>query len=699
MMNRPGRLVCALLIAGLVASGRAGAQDDPYSTLEFFRTLPPEEMLYSYDFYKNQYDRYIKAGPSMYGPGWEKYWHALIADCERILLNIRAALGEKGTRPPGEFVPTTPGMGDGGGSTARDGARSTGPTQRPVGGGDTRQLKPPSGGGGDTQRITKPESKGPSYAAPLAVFMTAGHLAECATEGKSPAQCAQDFALKTAIGLPVGVAITVLSPVGAVAAAGIAVLSSAGSIFIALEQAGANYDRASAQRANAERVDAAQMEALASSLIARIQQTAIDPSVESELDQAGQELARMVGEARTLSQEFGGFNEESQTASAMCSDPQRQPLAAAARADQRLAGMEQRSTAIGERVAEAAALAAACATVDDARRAKQLYAAAQKDLRDLEQAGDDTRADVKNALAFFTTVKAARTAMQNAARRIASLESKLDEVRSARSRIADAADAYAAEADAHARAMAGVAMSIRNLRGAFPDTLPPHLAPGFARTDSALTEAVGSVLTDERLTAIETAAGDDVSRVEGLIREARERFDDLRTCGQITGDIPEPLQKDLTRIGNGAAAAYAAAERAVAGGADVAARADACIQRLTGGPGGEGRLAGQCTGTIGVTPLQGPPGSPLRVTVTIDPPGDRAVTRVVAENPGCATAACREMLMVRPGQYALSLTLQAPGTPGSAGGILGTFRVKVSALGGDRPLCGGESALVTVRMR
>jgi hypothetical protein len=686
---RVGRFVGSLLMAVVMATARVGAQDDPYTTLEFFRTLVPEEVLYSHDYYKAQYDKYLKAGPSMYKPGFEKYWHALIADCERIILNARAALGEKGIRPPGEFVPTTPAAGGGG---------STGPTERPTGGGDTRQIRPPAGGG-DTQRMTKPESKGPSYAAPLAVFMTAGHLAACATEGKSPSECAADFALKAAIGLPVGVAITVLSPAGAVAASGIALLSSAGSIFIALEQAGANYDRASAQRANALRVDAAQMDAIAAGLIARIQQAGIDPSVESELDQARQELQRLAGEARTLAQAFGGLNGESLNASALCSDPTKQPLAAAARADQRLTQMEQRSTAIGRSVAEAAALAARCSSVEDARRATGLYTAAQKDLRDLEQAGDGARADVKAALAFFSVVKAARAAMQGAARRIASLESKLDEVRSARTRVVNAASAYAAEADGHARALSGVAASIRNLRGAFPDDLPGHLAPGFARTDDAFTEAAGKVLTGERLTAIETAAGDDVSRVEGFLREARERFDDLRACGQITGDIPEPLQNDLTRIGNGVAAAYAAAERAVSGGSGIPAQADACIERLTGAPEGEGRLAGQCTGAIRVTPAQGPPGSPLRVTVQIDPPGDRAVTRVIAENPGCATAGCREMAMVRPGQYALSLTLRAPGTPGQAGGVLGTFRVKVSALAGDRPICGGESALVTVRAR
>jgi hypothetical protein len=236
------------------------------------------------------------------------------------------------------------------------------------------------------------------------------------------------------------------------------------------------------------------------------------------------------------------------------------------------------------------------------------------------------------------------------------------------------------------------------LRRSLPDTPSPHIVQGLQRIDAALVESASSVFSEDRLRENEEKAADDVVRIEGMHRAAFNELDELTACGGIADEVPPPLANLLARLEQEIAGHSRTANQAVSAAADIPSRADQCERgsAATLTAGAEGRLTGRCQGAIEVTPLAGRPGSPLSVRVTIDAPGAQAVTRVVADNPGCAESSCREMRLQQIGLYSLILTLRAPANAAPAGGVLGRFRLNVSAYQGDRALCSGQSREIKV---
>ena len=95
---------------------------------------------------------------------------------------------------------------------------------------------------------------------------------------------------------------------------------------------------------------------------------------------------------------------------------------------------------------------------------------------------------------------------------------------------------------------------------------------------------------------------------------------------------------------------------------------------------GGGILTGDCSGTIRASPPRGYVGEPQNVTVTINPPFHRVITRVTTNNPRCQTC---EAASKGPGQFVLSGRFEGRG---------GSFRIEFLALDNDGQIrCRGET--------
>jgi hypothetical protein len=518
--------------------------------------------------------------------------------------------------------------------------------------------------------------------------------------------CAAALAFKTGAGLVAGQLITVVAAGGipilsAVATGALALgpVAAAGAlVYATYDVAGRVYDGVHdslKKQETARNVTPDAMNAIVAAFKQRIAALPRPSSASVDTEQAT--LATLVADARAAQTAFQQANNMTRLAASACADPEKNPVRYAADAEGRLREMQTLADTAAREVTNARARVTPCTGADAARQALEGYGRAEKAFQALERQAGDANADITDAIKFFATVKAARASKQAAGAEIARLGAFADRAGAIVGRLREATTKYGQDLNAFLDQSTGVFVTFKAIRNEFPsEALPPHIAAGFTTVDNAIVTNAASVLTFERLTAIGQQAGDDVTRLQGMHRLATEQFEDLAACGGITDEVPEELRRHLQQLGQDIQSTYRRGEQAIAGGKDVVEKANACG---TAGSSGEGRLSGDCRGTIEVTPASGPAGSPLRVTVAIEPPGDQRVTRVVAENPGCSTPGCREMQLTRLGHYRLSLTLQAPRDGVPAGSVLGTFRLKVSAFEGDRAICQGESTLVTVRAR
>ena len=637
--------------------------------IEYWRKLTDSEKLRgSYDWYMKQLRSAEMSAETPTNKNWRQ---AQIDDLREMLDVIRQALGERGERPRGEMVRNT---------------QKIPVPQREGTGSNTRATRTPGQRPG-----------GPSFVAPVAIFATAGELASCASEGLSAVDCAKKMALDAAIALPIGAVITVLSPLGTPILTAFAVAGAAGSLVIASTQAAANLDQMAQQRANAERVTPEQINAIVQAYEMRIAQARVDPNATRQLTDAVAGMARVVRQARGDSDAFREQNSAAKLAVAACTDPKRQPLPFANAATRVVQDMQRVTGTMVQSITTANALLTAC-SAENARGAREAYDKATKDLSALQQMAIDGREDIQNALKFFATIKLGRASMQEAAKRIAALERAIPAAVQAHNAIRDAIAAYGPALQAHQAAVMSVYIGLTNLRGAFPSNPPPHIAAGLAKIDAAYTREAANVITRDRLIAIDQSALDDVSRVEGFHRLAREQFDDLRACGQVTGDVPVPLGQDLARLGEEINAQLKRGQDALAAGKDIPGKAEVC-RRATATPDGDGILTGRCRGTIEATPPQGKPGTQLRLRVRVAAPEASQVTRVEVDNPGCQDARCRSTQPIGSGLFETWLAYQAPANAQPTNGTLGTFRVRFNVFAGSALLCSGSSPLLTVLPR
>lgn len=699
-MRTLGRLTLLASFLFLLHPRAAFGQDNdfihPTDRVDALKTQSTESLLARYEYLKRTLEANVDSAPygieRLKGGYAERAWQGYLDNLRTILQSIREVLGERGTRPPATVVGSGAASGGGAGGASGGGATTTQPVGIPgPKGSNTTQVETPGGGG--------PEPKTPSIALPFAIFLTAGEMARCATDGTSVTDCAQNFALKAAIGIPVGAAIAVLSPTGAIILTGWAVAETAGTLVFAATQASANYDQMSQQRANAARVTATQMNAIVDAYVERLQEAHVDYTAGDMLTGAMADLDTVVARASGEFTAFGASNAITKIGSAACATTQKQPMAYAAQADQRVKEMQRQADAVVKAVSDAAAAVASCHGADEARQAKAAYLKAQQDLQSVQSLGSGARADIQSAMSALADIKAARGSMLDAARHLAALARAIDDARAARTRLKETIANYRTDLRNHARAVEGVYVAVANLRGAFPEELPAHIASGFKRIDDAFTDEASAVFTDDRLIAIDNAAADGVSRVEGWHRLANEQFDDLRDCGQVTGEIPDAVRKDLARMGDDITAASARADGAVSGGKDIPAKADACAAR-SAAPTPDGRLRGDCTGTIKAVPERATPGSLLVIDIAIDPPFDTVIVRVATDNPACRNDAACDAQRSTGGRFLARLRYQAPAGAPKGAGVLGTFTVKFAAYDKDNNVrCTGQTKELTVLAR
>jgi hypothetical protein len=661
-------------------------------------------------------------GPEVLSEHWDREYVRWRIDMMR---RIRSVLSARGIQPPDVPIPPptppaggggSPGAGGSGGASG--GAGGSGPTGRsgtqltrppPPRGATTTTPQAGSGGGGRTP--TSGGTPPTSYLAPLLIVLTAAELLKCQTDGVDLATCAENLAVKFVVGSAItGVTVAVIGTSGMTILTGVAVAASAGSLVVTgvelgtevagaagalATEAGANLNRDAQLRANAERVTAAGMDTLVAAFEDRVRSAWLDEGSRVALDSDVNALAAIVTRARTELDAFRRLNLLGTLATRSCRERGRNPLVYAADAERRVADMQRLSALVTKGVADASALVTPCAGADAGRRATEAYAEAKRNLQRLEQTGRDARADIEDVAKFFTTLKAARQAQPEVARALATLEATVAEARRARTRLVEGIASYAARLEAFRHETAGLHVSYTNLKNSFPADPPPHIYAGLVRLDAVLNQSIASVLTEERLDAIALAAADEASRVEGLHRTAVEELADLGECGGITDELPEPLKNLLVRLDREITSHYQTAEKAVTAGDEIPTKAAGCGEVMTAAA-TDGRLTGRCQGAIEVMPASGRPGRPLSVRVTIDPPGSKTITRVVAANPGCTTAACREMRLMDLGEYSLILTLQAPANARPVDGTLGAFHLDVSAFEGEQVACSGRSKAIRV---
>jgi hypothetical protein len=171
-------------------------------------------------------------------------------------------------------------------------------------------------------------------------------------------------------------------------------------------------------------------------------------------------------------------------------------------------------------------------------------------------------------------------------------------------------------------------------------------------------------------------------------------LDDVSACTGITDEVPQALQTHLTTLGNDIAAALRRGEQAMAAARDIPVKADACLERAATT---DGRLTGDCAGTIKAVPERDAPGALLMISIAIDPPFDQQITRVATDNPGCRNAPQCDAQRAAPGRFTVSLRFQAPVSAPTADGVLGVFKVKFVAYDqANRARCTGETKDLTV---
>lgn len=654
------RIAVAVLLFSVSSAALVSAQtpDARFTSAETLATMTLEHLLYElshYDSWLAMAERDYAADPS------SRWTRGFFDETQAVTDRLREAIRLKGSRPPGRVVRS------GGGTTVR--------TARPA-----------------------PNSSD-SMVGPLVIFLTAADVARCGRENISPSDCATGFAMRSAGAMVIGRLILVVSPAGATAATLIGVASAAGEIYLTLDQAADNFNRGVQERANADRLTKPVMDGIVAAYAQRLADARGAVPEPTAVNEAVAALNRVVARAGEESLAFDGFNATTRLATARCADAARLPLASAARADVALGRMERQADAIVAGVADATRSIATCTA---AQQAKAAYESAAQELRTLGRLGNETRADVQHASDFFSAVAAAKVSMPEAARRIAALRAAIDDVRAAQLTLSNRSADYNRELDDHVSAVGSVLVSINNLRGSLPADLPPHIADGFKQIDDAYTRATSEVLVGTRMNAIERTAADRVSDVEGIHRLATERFDDMSACGTVTGEMPEALRRDLARIDAAVIAAYRRAEQAVNDGKDLPGQADACARTTTVLPPSvtrtvDGRMAGECTGTIRAVPERATVGSQLMIQVAIAPPADSVITRVATDNPACRDNPACDTERASQGLFRAVLRFQAPAGAAESGGELGRFRVRFIAYDKDNRIrCTGQTPELTV---
>lgn len=692
--------VLAMVVSLTLAdTPRVSAQEDLWS-IDALKPFTIDRLIYFLQDAQNDVDSaegLVSRNPT------DKHAKAYLDNCQAVVEKIRAAIQARGMRPPGIYVSSS--AGGSAGNPGRTGGSAPGSR------GSTAVIARPGANGtgtasmrtdGATGRGGAVDSRLAALGTGVALTMTAGEAASCAANGVSLADCAANLVLKTAQGLVVGKLILVLSPTGAIAATVIGVASAGGQIYLALEQAAGNYALDEQKRANAARITSADMAAIVASYTARLADARRGVPEPTAVNDVVSRLSRIVNRARADFEAFESFNRTTKLATARCADPSRSPLTYAAEADKRLLTLGSQADAIGTAVASATRLVAPCSGADAARQAKYLYQNAQRDLRELDPLRTDATADVEDAAGYFAAIGAARSSMPEAARRIAALEAAIEEVSRARTELSNATADYERAVVEHKNRVGAVLVSVHNLRGALPAELPSHIQRGLEQIDDAYTSATAEVLVASRQLAMERAAADDQSRVEGWLRAANEQFDDMRACGMLTGEMPDALRRDLARLTAGIASAYARAEQSVREGIEIPAKADACGRTTSVVPPSltqpvDGRMSGECSGPIRAVPERGTVGSQLMIQVTIDPPFDTIITRLATDNPACRGNPSCDAQPSSQGRFRAALQFQAPPGATANGTELGRFRVRLAAYDKDNRIrCTGQTPELTV---
>lgn len=479
-------------------------------------------------------------------------WNAHIEQCSVYLDRVRSVLGGRGVRAPGLF--------------GIDNAAASGDA-RP--GGATAAASP----GG-------PLSRRSSVFTPPAVTLSPGDVERCAIDGVTLADCAIGFLGTGVWVVPMGRAVHVFDADGAIAGTVFAVDSPAGPTAVALSRAGVNDERLRQQRANAARVTPTHMEAVVAAFAEALKESRAPAERARAVEQAVERVRALAARVEQVFADFSRENETTRRASVACKDVDQRPAAHIGTAETLLPQMKPISAAVVADLAEARRLTASCRTPEDGRRATALHEKARGDYWDLDDLSRLARSHLQAVQRFYADLKAARVSRALAAGHMALLQRLIDEEFAAELDAARRAVlAYRESLDRHARAIGALFQEATNLRGAvtIDHEAPAHLTAGFRRIDDAFAAEEAAVLLESVAASTGASLNTDDERIAGLRRIAQGRLDELGACAQMgTGDMPEAVGRDVTRIESDLAAIYRAASQAFSEAKDLSEKASAC---------------------------------------------------------------------------------------------------------------------------